>query len=80
MDNQSSDSEIYTEYNEKELLSRNFLFEIVGILYQLELEKVIEKAYEYKSARHKQKWDKLIVLAPKILEFLKLVIHIRISL
>ena len=80
MDNQSSDSEIYAEYNEKELPSRNFLFIIVGTLYQLELGKVIEKAYEHRSRGDKQKWDKLIVLAPKISEFLKLVIHIRISL
>ena len=55
-----------SEYNEKELPERHFLFVIVVTLYLLEFGKFIEKAYVHRSTYHKHKRDELIELTLEI--------------
>ena len=46
----------------------------MGILYETELVKIIESAYQHRASQHKAKEEELIEITPVIKEFLKSVI------
>ena len=53
---------------------RNYLFGVVGTLYNKEHTIVVKKAYEYRSAHYKGKDSYLIEITPEMKEYLEKVI------
>ena len=64
----------FPDYKDSELPERNYLFGVVGTLYNKELTIFVKKAYEHRAAHYKGKDSDLIEITPEMKEYLEKVI------
>ena len=58
------------DYTDKELPDRDFLFGIVGTLYNKELSEVASKAYQYKKLHYNAYEEELIEVTNEMMELI----------